>query len=251
MSAIKDGHYYKKQIACKSKVIAWSHRSRFDFALKLAGENPGAVLDYGCGDGTFLSMIEPRSSFACGVDIAKNQIEECKERFNGMKMEFYPISSAMYSIRPEGYDLVTCMETLEHCTRPVVEIVLDDLAVMVRSNGRVVISVPIEIGPTFVIKKIVRTFAAWRGLSDYKYYEKYTFMNSWRMIFARTTTEIDRPEYGEVGEKYHSHYGFNWRALEVLIKKKFHINNRYFTPLNWTRGFFSSQVWFECSPKAK
>jgi len=227
MSVIEEGHYYKKQIDCKSRIIAWSHRSRFDFALKLAGNNPGAVLDYGCGDGTFLTMIEPKASFACGVDIAKNQIEECKQRFIGRKMIFEPINSAMHSIRPEGFDLVTCMETLEHCTKPVVEIVLNDLVAMVKPHGRVLISVPIEIGPVFVLKKVVRTFAAWRG------------------------SEIDRPEYGEDGGKYHSHYGFNWKGLELVIRKYFIIKNRFFTPLNWTRGFFSSQVWFECLPKTK
>jgi SAM-dependent methyltransferase len=251
MSVIEEGHYYKKQIDCKSRIIAWSHRSRFDFALKLAGNNPGAVLDYGCGDGTFLTMIEPKASFACGVDIAKNQIEECKQRFIGRKMIFEPINSAMHSIRPEGFDLVTCMETLEHCTKPVVEIVLNDLVAMVKPHGRVLISVPIEIGPVFVLKKVVRTFAAWRGLSDYKYYEEYSLKNSWRMVFATSYTEIDRPEYGEDGGKYHSHYGFNWKGLELVIRKYFIIKNRFFTPLNWTRGFFSSQVWFECLPKTK
>jgi SAM-dependent methyltransferase len=250
MSDIEEGHYYKKQIACKSGIIAWSHRSRFEFAKKIAGEKPGAVLDYGCGDGTFLAMIEPMASFACGVDIADNQIQECKERLQGRDIAFYPIDSKMYAIRPEGFDLITCMETLEHCTEPVIEIVIKDLAILAKKNGRVVISVPIEIGPAFVVKKIARGIAAWRGISDYKYYEKYSLINSLRMIFATKSTLLDRPTYGAKGQEYHSHYGFNWRSLEGKIKEKFDINNKFFTPFNWTKGFLSSQVWFDCSPKS-
>jgi 2-polyprenyl-3-methyl-5-hydroxy-6-metoxy-1,4-benzoquinol methylase len=249
MNDIEDGHYYKKQVACKSGIIAWSHRSRFEFALKLAGEKPGAVLDYGCGDGTFLAMIEPKASFACGVDIAENQIHECQERFQGRQILFQPINSKIYLIRPDGFDLVTCMETLEHCTEKVIEIVLKDLAALVKNDGRVIVSVPIEIGPTFVLKKIVRTIAAWRGLSDYKFYEKYTIKNALAMIFARSNTNIERPEYGPEGEKSHSHYGFNWKALEKRISAHFRIKSRHFTPLGWSRGFLSSQVWFVCSKK--
>lgn len=248
MGKIEDGHYYKKQLACKSSIISWSHRSRFDFALNLAGDSPGDILDYGCGDGTFLAMIEPRASFACGVDIAKDQIQECKERFQGQKVVFQPIDSKMYSIKPEGFDLITCMETLEHCTPPIVEIVLGDLARLVKKTGRVVISVPIEIGPAFMVKKVARGLAAWRGLSDYKYYEKYTLINSMRMIFATKKTSLDRPAYGPECQKYHSHYGFNWKILEEKIKDRLKIKRKFFTPLGWTRGFLSSQVWFDCEP---
>ncbi len=56
--AISDGHYAKKQLLCKDWLIAWSHRSRFQMGLGLAREFSGKrVLDYGCGDGTFLAML--------------------------------------------------------------------------------------------------------------------------------------------------------------------------------------------------
>ena len=246
MEGIEDGHYYKKQIDCKSRVIAWSHRSRFEFALKLSGDAPGSILDYGCGDGTFLAMLEHKASFACGVDIADSQIEECAKRFGDRSIMFHSINSEMYKIRPEGFDLVTCMETLEHCTEPVVDIVLNDLAKMVSKKGRVIISVPIEIGPVFLGKKVVRGLAAWRGLSDYKYYEKYSIANSLKMIFATKSTIIPRPEYGNEGGKYHSHYGFNWKYLAEKISNHLVIKKKYFTPIGWSKGYLSSQAWFDC-----
>ena len=52
------GKYEQKQIYCKSKIISWSHNSRFEFARRLVGPFSGLkLLDYGCGDGTFLKQV--------------------------------------------------------------------------------------------------------------------------------------------------------------------------------------------------
>lgn len=52
------GHYERKQLLSKDRLIAWSHRRRFETGLRLAGAFAGGrVLDYGCGDGTFLAML--------------------------------------------------------------------------------------------------------------------------------------------------------------------------------------------------
>src|SRR5690348_13315487 len=55
---VQFGHYAKKQIFCKDPVIAWSHRSRFQVARKLLEVYGSQILlDYGCGDGTFLAEV--------------------------------------------------------------------------------------------------------------------------------------------------------------------------------------------------
>ncbi len=54
-------------------------------------------------------------------------------------------------------------------------------------------AVPIEIGPTFLLKAGVRRLAACRGLSDYRYYERYTLRHAMRMLFAGRRSTVDRP----------------------------------------------------------
>jgi len=52
------GHYAKKQIFCQNQIIAWSHSSRFAMTRKLLEKyatSNSRLLDYGCGDRTFLS----------------------------------------------------------------------------------------------------------------------------------------------------------------------------------------------------
>src|SRR3954464_3626584 len=83
--AISDGHYAKKQLLCKNWLIAWSHRSRFRMGLQLARElSAKRVLDYGCGDGTFLAMLMSDANppqVAIGVEAHASLVADCRARF--------------------------------------------------------------------------------------------------------------------------------------------------------------------------
>ena len=250
MDAVAEGHYYRKQLGCKSGVIAWSHRSRFRVGLRLIGPSVPKLLDYGCGDGTFLAMAANRVQEAWGADIAADQVIDCQKRLASFtNLRFCTISELADDIHSGAYPVVTCMETLEHCTAPIVEVVLRDLARLVSPGGRVIISVPIEIGPTFLLKSVVRRAAAWRGLSDYRHYEKYAFRNALRMVFARRDTVLDRPVYGEPDAPSHSHYGFNWRAMRERVRAHLTVERNLFSPLGYFGGWVSSQAWFICRPR--
>src|SRR5229473_6515732 len=82
--AVAEGHYAKKQILCKDRLISWSHRSRFELGLQLAREFSGKrILDYGCGDGTFLAMLmaqEAPPAGAVGCEINASLVEDCNRR---------------------------------------------------------------------------------------------------------------------------------------------------------------------------
>ena len=80
--AISKGHYARKQLFCKDRLISWSHRSRFQMGVELARKYSGKrVLDYGCGDGTFLAMLMADSAApqaAVGVEAHSVLIEDCR-----------------------------------------------------------------------------------------------------------------------------------------------------------------------------
>lgn len=247
MDAIAEGHYYRKQMGCESGVIAWSHRSRFETGLRLVGPAPGRLLDYGFGDGTFLALASGRVREGWGADIAANQVAEAQSRLAGFtNLRFCTVAALADPALDGTFDVVTCMETLEHCTAPVVEIVLNDLARLVKPDGRVVISVPIEIGPTFPAKLLIRKLAAWRGLSDYRYYESYSLAAAAKMLFATKSTTLERPVYGGPDAPSHSHYGFNWRALRERVRAHLTVDRTLFSPLGFLGGWVSSQVWLVC-----
>jgi SAM-dependent methyltransferase len=252
LNGVTQGHYYRQQLGCASGIIAWSHRSRFRLALRLAGRAPGRMLDYGCGDGTFLAMVADRIREGCGADIAPDQIADCRERLAAFtNLRFCTVAELADTSRDGAYDVVMCMETLEHCTDVAAEAVLRDLARLVSAGGRVIISVPIETGPTFLLKTVIRKLAAWRGLSDYRFYESYTLRDAFRMLLATRSTALDRPVYGEPDSPFHSHYGFNWRATRERVATHLRIERTVFSPLGLLGGVVSSQAWFLCRPLAR
>jgi len=250
MGAIVEGHYFRKQFGCKSGIIAWSHRSRFLMGVKLIGPSVPRLLDYGCGDGTFLVLAADRFQEGFGADLAVDQIEDCRKRLASLTHLKFGALSELSQVG-SGFDIVMCMETLEHCTAPVVEKILDDFARLALPTGRIIISVPIEIGPTFFLKWAVRKVAGWRKLSDYRHYERYSFGDAFKMIFANRNTVVKRPIYGPPESPSHSHYGFNWRALREVIRGRFEIEQTRFSPLGFLGGWVSSQVWFVCRPPAE
>ena len=62
------------------------------------------------------------------------------------------------------YDLITCMEVLEHVveTREVIE----RLCRLLAPGGRLVVSVPVEIGAALVVKQAARRIAGWKDLME-------------------------------------------------------------------------------------
>ena len=75
------GDYARKQIYCPSRVVAWSHGSRFDLARAAGRRRPRAarLLDYGCGDGTFVALTHGTlRRRASGPTSSPTQLAECR-----------------------------------------------------------------------------------------------------------------------------------------------------------------------------
>lgn len=250
---IEHGHYARKQIFSRNAIVAWSHRRRFAVARELASAGAGgALLDYGCGDGTFIALAHDLFREAIGADIDAEQVRDCTRRLDGVRhVQFASIDDLRAPAHQEHYDAVVCMEVLEHCPSDIQPQVLADLDRLVRPHGVVVISVPIEIGPTLAVKQLVRAAAAATGLNEYAMRERYRLSEFMRMFLAGETSRIERPINVTINAngdrtRFHGHKGFNWRALERLIERVFAIERRRFSPVPLTGPWLNSQVWFIC-----
>ena len=192
---VSQGDYARKQIYCPSRVVAWSHGSRFKLAARLADQSRGGrLLDYGCGDGTFIALTHGMFSRAVGADVDADQLVECRRRLGALEhVEFVPTATLAVPERSGTFDLVTCMEVLEHCTDVERVRVISELARLCAANGRIIISVPIEIGPALLGKQLFRAIAAWRGHGDYHHRETYTPSEMMAAVLGRHG--LVRPEY--------------------------------------------------------
>lgn len=244
------GDYARKQIYCPNRVVSWSHASRFRLAAELARACGGTrLLDYGCGDGTFLALMRGVFATAVGADVDERQLDDCRARFEGTPgVEFLHTGSLSGGGHAGTYDAVTCMEVLEHCPEPERLRVLDALCRLAAPGGRIIISVPVEIGPALFGKQLFRALAAWRGQGDYQYRETYTPRELLAAVLGRPN--LARARYRVVKDgrpfEYCGHKGFDWRVLESEIRDRLTIERRLFTPLPALGRYASSQVWFVC-----
>ena len=234
--------------------MAWSHGSRFRLAARLAAEAAagGRLLDYGCGDGTFIGLTHGTFAEAVGCDIDAAQLAQCRRRLGNLEgVRFVHIDELADSGQRGAFDVVMCMEVLEHCVDAERASVLDVLARVVSGSGRVIISVPIEIGPALLGKQLFRAIAAWRGQGDYQHRETYSPRELMAAVLARP--RLARAEY-EVETpsgrmRYCGHKGFDWRILEKELVRRFTVTDRRFTPMPALGAVLNSQVWFVCTPK--
>jgi len=114
---------------------------RLAFIETRAALNGARVLDVGCGGGILSEAMAQRGAHVLGIDMAQAalQIAELHALESGVKLEYRLTSAEDLAAASPGYfDIITCMEMLEHVPEP--EQVMSALATLVRPGGQVFIS---------------------------------------------------------------------------------------------------------------
>jgi 2-polyprenyl-3-methyl-5-hydroxy-6-metoxy-1,4-benzoquinol methylase len=250
---LRSGDYARKQLYCPSVLVRWSHRSRFDLAAALVAPAAGGrLLDYGCGDGTFVAMVHATFAESVGLDVDPKQVDECTRRLGHLPGVRFDLASAwpLDAWPSAGFDVVTCMEVLEHCLEDERRRVISELARLARARGLVVVSVPIEIGPSLAGKQAARALAALRGLGDYRHRERYSPIEFARSLagvaIARRMLEGRGPD-GPY--RYYGHKGFDYRDVGRELSEHFTIARRIFSPMRPLGALLNSQAWFVCTSR--
>ena len=252
---LREGHYAAKQIFCEDGLIAWSHRRRFEVGLGLAARFAGRrILDYGCGDGTFLALLQSTASpplAAIGAELDAAQVDDCRCRFAGRAgLGFLRIGELDDPRHAGAYEGLVCMEVLEHVVA--LDTVLNRLWRLLAADGTVLISVPVETGLPLIVKQAVRRVAGWRGIGDYPGTSPYTLRELWSGVTAGEQPHIRRPIYGADGAMpFHDHKGFNWMVLRRKLDAYFAIDETRAAPLPRLGPHLATQVWFAARKRPK
>lgn len=109
-----------------------------DRFASLAGKQ---VLDVGCGGGILSESMAQRGASVCGIDMgaAPLKIAKLHGLESGVKVDYQQITvEELASQRPAGFDVVTCMEMLEHVPDPAS--VIRACATLTKPGGQVFFS---------------------------------------------------------------------------------------------------------------
>lgn len=99
------------------------------------------VLDVGCGGGILAESMAAKGARVTGIDIADRALEVARLHLleSGVEVEYLEATVEMHAASSAGlYDVITCMEMLEHVPDPVS--IVQSIAALLKPGGQVFFS---------------------------------------------------------------------------------------------------------------
>lgn len=114
---------------------------RLDFIDRCSGLNGKHVLDVGCGGGILSESMAQRGARVTGIDLGEKALSVARlhQLESGTPVEYQLIpAEQMAKEHPESFDVVTCLEMLEHVPEP--QSIVQSCAALVKEGGQVFFS---------------------------------------------------------------------------------------------------------------
>ncbi|MBI5921234.1 MAG: bifunctional 2-polyprenyl-6-hydroxyphenol methylase/3-demethylubiquinol 3-O-methyltransferase UbiG [Betaproteobacteria bacterium] len=114
---------------------------RLDWIDKTAGLAGKRVLDVGCGGGILSESMAARGAQVTGIDLGEKALGVARLHLleSRQKVDYRLISAeALAQEQPAAFDVVTCMEMLEHVPDP--QSIVNACATLVKPGGQVFLS---------------------------------------------------------------------------------------------------------------
>ena len=112
---------------------------RIDFITEHADLDNKHALDIGCGGGLLTESLAQYAKSAHGIDLSEELIEVAKGHGSGYNNLSYAHESLSQHLTSQKcYDIITCMELLEHVPQP--QVLLNDCAKILNPGGLLFVS---------------------------------------------------------------------------------------------------------------
>ncbi|HEX4858027.1 MAG TPA: bifunctional 2-polyprenyl-6-hydroxyphenol methylase/3-demethylubiquinol 3-O-methyltransferase UbiG [Usitatibacteraceae bacterium] len=114
---------------------------RLDLIERTAGLRGKQVVDIGCGGGILAESMAARGALVTGIDLSEKPLAVARLHLHesGQKVDYRLVSAEQLAEEsPAGFDVVTCMEMLEHVPDPASTVAA--CAKLVRPGGTVFFS---------------------------------------------------------------------------------------------------------------
>jgi 2-polyprenyl-6-hydroxyphenyl methylase/3-demethylubiquinone-9 3-methyltransferase len=179
---------------------------RLKYINDRAGLNGKAVLDVGCGGGILAESMAALGATVTGIDLGEAPLAVARLHLkeSGQKVEYLRISAEdLARERPGRYDVVTCMELLEHVPEPASTVAA--CAQLVKPGGQVFFSTINRnpkswlfaiVGAEYVLNLLPK------GTHEYLKFIKPSELEAWARHAGLTLRELIGMHYNPLTREY-------------------------------------------------
>jgi SAM-dependent methyltransferase len=222
------------------------HQMRYRAAMNaIRAPVPPTVLDYGAGDGKLLiDLIE--AGIQTESIVAYEPVEEYRSMLHAALAERgvadrVTVVQDRHVLDDGSFDVITCLGVLEHMPLPERQAFYDVCASSLRPGGRIFIDVPIEVGPSLLVKSLTRVFLKGRE-------PEYDIRTLVRLAFGGTAYDPGRFDPSDTRTWILNHKGFDYRLFRRELANRFEITEEQRTPLPWLPAALGNQeIYFHAS----
>jgi len=192
---------------------------RLNYVNDLVPLSGKAVLDVGCGGGILSESMAEMGAIVTGIDLGEKalKVAQLHSLESGAKVDYQLLAvEELAENQPSSFDVVTCLEMLEHVPDP--SSVINACAKLVKPNGHVFFSTINRnpksylfavIGAEYILNMLPR------GTHDYAKFIKPSELASWARLAGLSLEDQIGMSYNPITQSY-------WLSTDVSVNYLVH-----------------------------
>ncbi len=196
---------------------------RLDYIDQRVGLEGKKVLDVGCGGGILSESMAARGATVTGIDMGEAPLSVARLHLleSGLEVEYRRIPvEQLAEEQPGSYDVVTCMEMLEHVPDP--SSVIIACARLAKPGGKLFFSTLNRnpksylfaiVGAEYILRMLPK------GTHDYEKFIRPSELDRWIRAADLKTTEITGLSYNPLTQTYKLSSGVDVNYMVCTVKE--------------------------------
>lgn len=196
---------------------------RLNYINDRAGLAGKTVLDVGCGGGILTESMAERGAAVTGIDLGEAPLAVARLHLkeSGRHVEYRKISAEeLAHERPESFDIVTCMEMLEHVPDPASTVAA--CARLVKPGGKVFFSTINRnpkswlfaiVGAEYVLNLLPK------GTHEYMKFIKPSELERWARLAGLSVQEFIGMHYNPITRQYRFGRGVDVNYIAYTVRE--------------------------------